>query len=262
MVKIKADLHNHLRTLSGMNGLFNKTVDKVRSSLGVGGLIGLVNYEDKRYESFVNQRGYERKNIGSAIYIPEKDVVIVKGQEIPTNQGDLLVLGLKENKHLKSGKSLEYTFNEARDNNGIILADHLFYFAGIGCYLRRNQSLLKYLDGIEVHNGEANVWIPKIAPANANNISQEFYGKIKNNFNIGAICVSDGHSIFEIGSSYSSIEKPNIENSEVLNKSLRKSIREHKDFSQDKQTNSNLRALDHIGKLIVLKTLQKVGIKF
>ncbi|MCK5043774.1 hypothetical protein KAR52_02125 [Candidatus Pacearchaeota archaeon] len=262
MVKIKADLHNHLKTLSGMNGLFNKTIDKISFSLDVGGLMGLVNYEDKRYESFIGLKGYNRENLGNAIYIPEKDILIIKGQEIPTKQGDLLVLGLDENQYLQSGRSLEDTFKEAKDNNGIIITDHPFYFAGVGYYLKRNPRLLEYLDGMEIHNGEANIWIPKIAPANANKISQEFYEEIKNNYDMGAISCSDGHSLYEIGSSYIFLEKPNIENSEKLNESLRKSIRGHKDFYQDKQTNSNIGAIDHISKLVGLKVLQKLGIKF
>jgi len=253
MAKIKADLHNHLRTSSNMEGLFNKVVDKIRERLGSGGIIAVANYNDKRYESFVNQKGYIRENLGNAIYIPEKEILIVKGQEIPTKDGDLLILGLKENTHLKSGRILEDTCKEANDNGGIIIGVHFFYVAGVGPSLEENESLLKYFDGFEIHNGEAAIWIPGIAPAHANKKAQEFYEKIKNDYDTGAISCSDGHSLYEIGSSYIFLEKPNIKNSEKLNKSLRKSIREHKDFSQDKQKNSYIGALDNISKLMVKK---------
>jgi len=254
MEKIKVDLHNHLKTLSGMDGLFNKTVDKVRTSLGAEGVIVVVNYEDKRYESFINQKGYDRINIGNAIYIPEKNILIIKGQEIPTKQKNHpLIIGLKENMHLKSGRTLEDTCKEAVDNNGITIGVHPFYVEGVGPYLEKNENLLNYFDGIEIHNGEANIWIPGIAPANANKKAQEFYEKIKDKYDIGAISCSDGHSLYEIGSSYTILEKLNIKNSETLNESLRSSIRRHKDFSQDKQKNSYIGALDHIFKLAVKK---------
>ena len=58
---VKADLHNHLRTRSDMHGLFNPAIDKTKKRLGAGGILGVVNFDDRRYEDFIEQRGYERE---------------------------------------------------------------------------------------------------------------------------------------------------------------------------------------------------------
>lgn len=260
MVKVKADLHNHLRTSSNMEGLFNKVVDKTREKLGPGGIIAVANYNDERYESLVNQKGYERSYIGNATYIPEKNVLIYKAEEVPTKQGDLLVLGISENKHLKPGRSLEDSLKEAKDNNGINCGVHEFYFAGVGPYLKRHQHILEYFDGFEIHNGEAVIYIPRIAPANANKKAQEFYDNIikPSWLQIGGFSSSDGHSIFEIGSSYTTIEEPPILFAEKLNESIRRSIKHHRDFSKDKRSNSYIGSLKHIAELGWFKVEQRI----
>jgi len=67
--------------------------------------------------------------------------------------------------------------------------------------------------------------------------------------------------IYEIGSSYTLLPKPSIESAEKLTASLRKSIREHKDFSHDKRHNSILGASNHIAHLVFFKGLQRLGIR-
>ncbi len=157
LLRIKADLHNHLRSGSYMpNGIFNKVIDKVERRLGAGGMIGLINLEDKRYEEFSQLKGYERQDFGNAVYIPEKDIVIVKGQEVQTSDGHLLVLGLMKDFRIKAGRTLEDTIKEARDNNGILIANEPFGKDGIGPALRNKPSYINKLDAIEVHNGESN----------------------------------------------------------------------------------------------------------
>lgn len=112
---VKADLHNHLRTRSRMSGLFNRTIDTARQKLGRGGVIGLVNFSDRRYENFSGERGYERQDMGNALYTPVQDILVVKGQEVPTQDGHLLVLGLEKDKHLKENRTLHDSVKEAKD---------------------------------------------------------------------------------------------------------------------------------------------------
>ena len=132
MVKVKADLHNHIRTRSPLKEeFFNKTINKARRRLGPGGVWALINFSDSRYETFAGLRGYNRINLRSGIYVPEKDILVVKGQEVPTKQGHLLVLGLEKDKHLKDGRILEDTIKEAKDHNGILIVDHPFYFESV-----------------------------------------------------------------------------------------------------------------------------------
>ena len=88
--RIKADLHNHLRTSSNLQDEdFNQSIDLAHRRLGSGGVFGMINFSDTRYEKFSELGGYQRVYVGpqkNAIYVPEKDILVVKGQEVPTEQ--------------------------------------------------------------------------------------------------------------------------------------------------------------------------------
>lgn len=259
--KVRADLHNHfahdnLRPFD-RKGFFNKTIEIAKQRLGKGGILGLVNCLGKRYEKFAELKGYDRQEIGNAIYVPGKDILIVKAQEVFAKQGDILVLGLPRDYYIGKENnpfaiSLEDALKEVKELNGIIGLDHGFFVDGVGPYLEKNYKLLEYFDFIEVHNG--NAWITPFA----NRKAQEFYKRIKNDYDIGAICSSDGHSLFEICSSYSLLDKVKVDYSsaERLTESLRKPIREHKDWSEDKRENSYLGALVH-AVIITLENLKR-----
>jgi hypothetical protein len=206
---VYADLHTHLRTGSNMDGLFNKTIDIARARLGIGGVVGLVNFSDKRYEKFSGQQGYERQDLKNALYVLGKDILVVKGQEIPTADGHLLVLGLEKDKHIKEGRTLEDTIKEAKDNNAIIVADHPFYWQGISPKLVLAPRILDFLDAIEIHNGEAALSLWGIFPKKANVQVQEYFVKVRSiRPNLAALISSDGHSLRELGTSWMEIPMP------------------------------------------------------
>ena len=257
MALIKADLHNHLRTFThAKEGDFDLAVDLAYKRLGLGGILGLVNFADTRYELYSQQSSrYGRRVLGNAIYIPEKDILVVKGQEIATKQGHLLILGLMENKHLKSGRTLEDSLKEAKDNNGIIIADHPFYKEGVGNYLYGR--LFEQIDGIEL-NGEA-VWIPGLTPINASLSAILFYTKIKDDFDIGIIANSDSHSFFELGKSFTYLPSLDIKNSETLVSSLRQGIRNSK-LKDTHSVKSPIGTYLHVGLLAPLIIGAKLGL--
>src|SRR3989344_1224638 len=136
MALVKADLHNHWRTSSRFRKRdLNHAVDVAGNRLGSNGLIGLVNFSDRRYEMTINSPGYERDYLGEnkngvRVYGSNGTLIIVKGQEVPTKQGHILVLGLGVDKHLKERGTLEETIAEADDNNGII----------VGCFRDRKST--------------------------------------------------------------------------------------------------------------------------
>ncbi|MFA5173836.1 MAG: hypothetical protein WC438_01505 [Candidatus Pacearchaeota archaeon] len=251
-MKIKADLHNHGGTLL-YNGDFNKVIDRAHKKLGFNGILGWINFADNRYETLVSKKGYERQDLGNAVYVPEKNILVLRGQEIGTKQGHLLVLGLKEN--LKDQRTLEDTLKEAKDNNGIIIADHPFYFEGLGKYLIKNPDLIEDFDAIEIHNGCANFY-----PFNANKKARIFYNHQTPFDDLGSVSFSDGHSLNEIGSSYTCLENIDFSDSPKLLDSLKTAIKSHKDISRDKQHNSRFRTLEHIWKLSSVILLHKLGI--
>lgn len=267
MEKIKADLHNHLRTSSILeNSDFNNSVDIASEKLGNGACFGMINMHDRRYEKFADLKGYERVWIGdkkNAIYIPEKNVLIVRGQEVTTKQGHLLVLGLGYDIHLKNGVSLEDTLKKAKDNCGTIITDHPFYTEGIGNYLEKNLKLLEYIDAIEIHNGESAFGLPMSPfPRNANKKAQEFYKKIKKDFpNLGAIASSDGHSIDELGSSWTEIDKLDVKNPGNFIYSLKDSVRNTNLDNCKQMKNSVFGAIKHLKELAEIIASEKLGSK-
>ena len=267
MKKIKADLHNHLRSSSILKDSdFNNSVDIASEKLGDGACFGLINMHDRRYEKFADLKGYEREWIGenkNAIYIPEKDVLVIRGQEVTTKQGHLLVLGLGYDVHLKNSISLEDTLKKAKDNNGTIIADHPFYIEGIGKSLEKNMQLLKYFDAIEIYNGEATFGLPiGPFPKNANEKAQKFYNEIKEDFpHLGAISSSDGHSISEIGSSYTEINSLDIANKKNFVYSLRDSVRGANLDDCKKMNSSFFSSMKHISELVGIIASEKIGYK-
>jgi len=224
---------------------FNKTINLAEQKLGANGILGLVNGNDNRYKNFINKKGYERINLGNSVYVPNKNILIINGQEIFTKQGHLLVIGLSENQRIKL-KDLEDSLKQARDNNSIIIAPHPFFFQGIGSELIHNPKLLKYFDAIEINNGEA---------IYGNKKTKMFYKLIKEDYDIGALSSSDGHSLYEIGSNYTLLENPEKD----INK-LRKSIKQHKDYSSDKQKFSFLGFAKHSFETIGYMGFSKLGI--
>lgn len=237
MNQIKADLHNHLATFL-YKGSFNEVIDITYKRLGSNGILSITNGYDAKYEDFLNLKtSYEKQDIGNAVYIPEKKILIIKSQEVFTKQGHLLVLGLSKNINLKHNKNLEDSLKQAKDNNIIVISPHSFFINGLGSYLRKNSKFLRYFHGIEIHNGEAFY---------GNEKAKDFYSLVKEDYNLGALSFSDGHSVKEIGSSYTLLEKLNIETFEKLIESLKKSVQAHnKDFSKDKQGHSIKGALKH-----------------
>ena len=120
----------------------------------------------------------------------------------------------------------------------------------------KNPELDRYfraLDGIEL-NGEA--WLPIPGLASSNDKIKEFYEYyLRNHYDIGVVSFSDGHSIREIGSSYTEFDESeiNFSNSGALVGSLRRAIRNHKEYYADKQTISRWGVMNHGIKLVFLR---------
>ena len=162
---------------------------------------------------------------------------------------------------LKNSISLEDTLKKARDNCGTMIVDHPFYLKGIGNYLEKNLKLLKYIDAIEVYNGEAAFGLPVGPfPKNANEKAQKFYSEVRKDFpHLGAIASSDGHSISEIGSSYTEIDKPEYNKNFIY--SLRNSVRDANLNDCKKMNPSFFSSMKHISELVGIIASEKVGYK-
>lgn len=244
MVLVKADLHNHLRTSSNLKQEdFNRAIDLAEKRLGKNSIFALANFSDNKYEQFTGLRGYERQYLGenkNAIYVPSKKVLVIKAQEIPTQQGHVSALGLHYNQQIQEHRSLEETLEEidnATDGEAIKIASHPFFQYGIGDYLQKHPDLLEFLDAIEIHNGEAMF---------GNQEALAFYKELfKQSFPIGALSVSDGHSFHELGTNWTSIEFPETNPMNFLH-SLKYSIRDTNHYTSKKTSTSYLGAAGHL----------------
>mgnify|MGYP001588878300 CR=1 FL=1 len=219
MDTIKVDLHNHFTTKSRVLDV-NRVADRVREALGPGGICALVNYADQRFEAFANRAGsYGGDRYGNAVHFPDRDVTITKGEEVPTLQGDVLVLGLEEGRHLTPGRELDYTLCEGRSYGGVNIIPHPCFHSAAWNYLatQRNFECAEDIDAFEIHNG---------------NVSKRLNGKVGELWlhymglsGCGGLASSDGHSFREVGSSYTEILGFNFQDAKTLNDGLRTAVK-------------------------------------
>ena len=257
--RIAADLHNHLGRY-GIFRSFNDVRDTASRNLGENGILGIVDCDDSRYKNFVEFRGgYRRADIGNAVYVPDKRILIVRGQEVFTKEGHVLVLGVQKGKNIKS-KRLEDALKEATDLGGIKIADHPFYRGGIIESIKKNPSLLSYFDSWEVYNAGAELSLFGLLPKNANMKANDFYYIVIRNsgHDVGACSFSDGHSTDIIGRSYTLLPFPNIRNSTALASSLRESLRKTKELVYLINNPSKIDALKHLFNVLFLNRISPI----
>jgi hypothetical protein len=271
--EFRADLHNHLRTVANMDGLYHPMMRIASRRLGNMGVLGVVDFENygdnSRYAQIRSQAKGRIADLGNSFYDCNYGVFVVKGQEVQTDKGHILVIGLNQNQFIKSGKNvpLEDALKESKDKGGIIIADHPFYKEGIGEFLISNPDYIQNFDGYEVHNGEAALHIPRLLPKYANEQANDFnyYNyQIFKRYGVGLLSFSDGHSINEIARSFTTLypDEPltNSNNYFEFRDLLRKSIKKAK-FVDGTRRDAKLGALGHIAALTAVIAASKVGIK-
>ncbi len=229
---VRADLHNHLGR-NGDNPGFDETIDIAHPRLGNGGIFGIANSDDYRYEAFVQQKGgkYNRvnrindKGYRVAVYVPEKDILVVKCQEMFTDKADVLAIAMPHNLNISTKKS-KSAIMLADDYGAVLDAVHPSYIDGIGEFLKENLEYLQYFSTWEVFNGSAELWIPGVTPRFANEKSFAYYftEELDDKFDMGMSASTDGHSVRAIGTCYTTLDdylmsNPNVP--EALENALR-----------------------------------------
>ncbi len=252
MVKVKADFQNHFTTKSRVLNPI-KVAKTVQNKLGKYGLSGLINYQDQRYEAFEKNAEGHGHNLGNAIYFNSENVIVVKGEEIPTADGDLLVVGTNVGKHLTARRTLEESLKEARDNNGITIITTPFYRSSVGEKLKKNPKLFELCDAVEAYNGLAG----KIENEMADNLYVEHFIDYPH---LGALASSDGHTFNEVGLCYTELEMPEyeeIKNADELQDALREAIGNAGVRQQRKSTYGKIEHAAIIGAMLLAR---KIGI--
>ncbi|HVY01155.1 MAG TPA: hypothetical protein VHA12_00105 [Candidatus Nanoarchaeia archaeon] len=231
---VRADLQNHFRVGSGVKDtdLERAAVHATKADkLGIGGVTCLVNCEDARFEETVEKAKKRGKTLihslgANAVYLPEMNsFMVVKGQEIQTPQGHVLLIGVQRDTYLMHNvpfkeRKLVDVLKAAKQAGAIAVIDHPFYRGGIfhtdspaGINHRLSRQEMKELVfGYEIYNGAANFSLPKIAPSYANEKAFDEFNRIgglRDTFpSLHTIVTSDGHSFWEIGSSNMDLPMP------------------------------------------------------
>ncbi|MDP2628716.1 MAG: hypothetical protein Q8P15_02350 [Nanoarchaeota archaeon] len=262
---VKADLHTHGRTTNRFReGDFNKIVDAAYRNMGEGCVVGIVNVGIQsawNFERIIDLKGYDRITLENSVYVPEKDVLIIKTQQVPTNQGHYLAIGVPAGIKLKQYKNLENSLDEAYGLgvDVIKVADPFLRFQGIGKYILQNPGLLEKFDGVGIYNGESETHIPFLNPKHSNQQAEEFFNEVKWKYpHLFGTVISDGHSFYEIGSSWIKIKSPKIGDAKTMNNSLKENLKHPRAIHRGK---SNWGAIKHTSKLATIIALNKLGIE-
>jgi hypothetical protein len=206
----KADLHNHLGS-HGSNPGFDETIDMIHSTLGDYCMFGIANSDDKRYERFITQRGkYERaifkRNLKDAVYVPEKKCLVIKCQEMFTEEGHILAIGTPFGYNIKTKKA-EEAIKESKSLGAILCAVHPFYYQGIGLFLDKNPELFPYFSSWEIYNGSAEFSLPPVLPLKSNNKAADycFDNGLMTERDLGISSFTDGHTPEVVGKCFTEL---------------------------------------------------------
>ncbi|MCD4759304.1 hypothetical protein K8R33_00265 [archaeon] len=220
---VRVDLHNHIGTKKKISKYgVERIVAQAYDKLGKGGVLSIANFlgqfrtqDHFHFDNFYDSCGNSGEiDLGNAIRFPEKDILVVKGEEVVvferTYESHLLFLGALYGTNMTPNTTFEYAIEEGREKELIIGLDHPFARMGLLSRVQDNskrmRELVEAVDFLEVHNGE--MCLPFFGRG-TNELTQAFYNNYKEEFpHLGAIISSDGHSLGEIGSSYTHLAMP------------------------------------------------------
>ncbi|MBW2977313.1 hypothetical protein KY331_00555 [Candidatus Woesearchaeota archaeon] len=222
--KVNVDPHSHLMTCGELQRLgANRIVDTTREKLGPGGILSITNTRDNRYERFVDNlklgENYFWVNYENLLYFPEKDIWIVKAQEVNTLAGEILVVGMDYGEHIKEDRTFKYALHMAKYDGierTITIIPHPFWRDGAIKEFDElmkefpNEKLEELVDGFEVFDANGIFSVPYLIERNANFKADLYYDrKIRpRGLKIGAVKGSDNHSLRGVGKGYITVTMP------------------------------------------------------
>ena len=123
MRQVKSTPHNHLRTSSHITkAVANSAVEVASKRLGRGGIFGVINFNpsdreiDPRWQLFVDNLSYDKISTGNGVYLEEPDILVVRGQEVPTKEGyHVLLIGTTPDQNVQNGMSLDDVLRLGRE---------------------------------------------------------------------------------------------------------------------------------------------------
>ncbi len=244
MKYIRADLDNYLQTSNLINRGFEKAVRIARKRLGSGGILGIVDVHERRFDKFreftvksvmestlprvfysedifPGQHGFSYKDLGRGIlHFKEEGVTVIRGVRTFTTDDKMsfIAYGLPDGEYIKRRGNLGEMLQEAREKEAINI---LHQGGALVEYMTRQQHNLDYVDGVIVHSGSAH-------SQSRNELMQRFYENLRSQHDIGSVITSGGHSYSEIGTSWMEISEPkNYVNTNTFIEELREAIKHH-----------------------------------
>lgn len=211
MRTVRADLQCYLKSRSDTDTLdYCKVYDEANERLGPGGIIGITNFHDFRWER-ARQATLEQDiavtSSGNAFHVPAYGLLVVKCQRIMTQQGDIDAIGVQEGRVIPERRSLEETLERIRDEGALVNIPAPFHKRGLGPYLKEYPDLLEQIHALTVYSGEGAFWIPFLIPRGGKQSPNEqaltYYQSIKQQHpHLGAVTASNSSTIEDIGTNY------------------------------------------------------------
>ncbi len=128
---------------------------------------------------------------------------IIRGHEIPTKEGHIVVIGLNAGEMIPSGLRLETVLKEIEKLGGISNACHVFGLFGIG-----KENLEKYKEEFDIFEGKNMNYENRLLKSRLGlNPSEEELNEIAKHLKINWIAVSDCHRARDVGNAYIEIEE-------------------------------------------------------
>lgn len=234
-------------------------------------LLGVVNFDDSAYEHLVSTR---KPAPSRAIYDDYRKIFIatghpiihdswhvyVRGQEIPTEEGHVLVIAADRQIPKRNGSYiLTEVLREARDLGAITIADHplagglvkdmLNLVNGSGRFALGEENIRKYaqsLDGIEVWNSN----FPGLGEETA---------RLALDLRLLGVYSSDSHDVREALNAYINIPSLDITSPERLKAGIKEGMRKGYG-SRMRPRNSRLSGIKHVAAVLYNAARLKAGL--
>ncbi len=240
-MRYKLSLHSHLADIDHL--IFTKPNHKPYLELILNYLIkmkgnlvlGVSNFDDDdRYETIVGESkrlsqrfkvNYEFKEYFISIKYKNKNIHLIKTDEIETKEGHILLIG---HKGKVKTHSLVGLLKKARKERDIVIANHPLHTFGLGYFLIKH--LFRKRSAISISAQDIDKNKKSISALELNSYFQEDWKSINalsKKLGIPLVSDSDAHFTDELFRSYYVVDGLSFKNVLAFKKTLKKALKKH-----------------------------------
>ncbi len=192
MVAVKFDIENHLSSRREVPDL-DQVVDYLRRIPGPK-VLGVVDWKDGRFNRLINSKPELSEPLdGNAFYVGGADTILFRGEEIETDLGHMLALGLDKSYNFPKVSKMERFGEICDERNFVAIVGDCPDYGKIReqFYLHRNKDLWGKFDGVKT-------WASEVDPRDLKKYSRarSFFNTLSAEFSRdrkGQIVTTDGH---------------------------------------------------------------------